>query len=421
MISARPLHGSISSIRGRMAGAVLALVSVWVAFPATQFAQAQTYRVLYTFKGQPDGQDPAPSLVRDSRGNLYGTTLKGGTHDCGTVFKITMRGQETVLYSFGCGMDGDSPDGGVVRDADGNLYGTTGSGGYPDCVFGQGCGTVFKLDKNGKHSVLYRFGAMPDGSSPSSETLLLDEAGSLYGTTSSGGDASCNPGYGCGTVFKLNGNGRETILHTFTGTEQRDGALPYAGLVSDTKGNLYGTTSVGGAPCGDQGNGGCGTVFMLDRTGRETVLHRFGGLSDTGDPVAALVRDGAGNLYGTAGGGNFYGKVFKLDKFARETDLLNFTYQSGSPGSGAALARDAKGNLYGTTVEGGAYYQGTVFKLDKRGQVVILHDFTGHEGGLPHATLLIDSAGNLYGTAGSGGSCKVTNNGCGVVFKIARR
>lgn len=415
MMSAKWLRRPIPGIWPGTASALLSLLALLLAVPTTQSVQAQTFTVLYSFKGPPDGGIPLAGVIRDAHGNLYGTNWYGGTHGYGTVFKINPRGKETVLYSFAGGLDGAYPYGGLVRDAEGNLYGTTESGGYPDCIFGYSCGTVFKVDKRGKESVLYRFGAMPDGSFPESETLLLDKAGNLYGTTPSGGDSNCNPGWGCGTVFKLDKNGRETILHTFTGTRELDGALPYSGLARDEDDNLYGTTSEGGAPgC----YSGCGTVFKLDKKGNETVLHRFSGWIGGTSPSYAVIRDDAGTIYGTAGGGTGYnGVVFELNKWNRETVLYNFGYEEGLPFTG--LLRDAKGNLYGTTVEGSSY-EGTIFKLDKSGKKTILHNFSGYaDGGFPHGTLIMDEYGNLYGTARDGGISGCGDYvGCGVVFKI---
>src|SRR5271157_3024211 len=216
---------------------------------ATRSAQAQTYTysVLYTFTGSPDGAYPiAGYLVRDAQGNLYGTTWLGGVPcnqtggGCGTVFKVDTTGEETVLYSFtGTGGDGAEPLelGGpnLVRDAQGNLYGTTRSGGDL-AYYGIGAGTVFKVDTSGKETVLYGFtGTGGDGATPYAG-LVLDAQGNLYGTTSAGGDLACEIPAGCGTVFKLDTSGKETVLYTFTGG---DGAEPEAGLVLDAQGNLY--------------------------------------------------------------------------------------------------------------------------------------------------------------------------------------
>lgn len=222
--------------------------------------------MVYSFKGQPDGYAPQGSLVKDEAGNLYGTTTWGGSVDCyingqevgcGTVFKIDRTGSETILYNFGQSQgDGVGPQAGVVRDSAGNLYGTAARGGGGDCG-GYGCGTVFKLDTAGHETILHSFTGGSDGGTPNAG-VILDNGGNLYGTTSVGG-SSC----GCGTVFRLDPSGNETVLHSFSGT---DGAYPWAGLVLDAKGNLYGTTLEGEAL-------GWGAVFKLRPTGKETLLH----------------------------------------------------------------------------------------------------------------------------------------------------
>lgn len=413
MTHVNPVHGSADAKQLNMAviRPILALVFALMLL-ATPWAEAQTFTVLYSFKGPPDGGLPLSGVVRDAAGNLYGTTWYGGAYGYGTVFKISKCGKEKVLYSFTGGLDGANPYGGLSLDADGNLYGTTETGGYPDCIFGYGCGTVFKIDKHGKYSVLYHFGAMPDGAFPYYVTPVFDQAGSLYGTTFGGGDNNCDRGWGCGTVFRLDKTGKETILHTFTGTEQLDGAWPYAGLVRDEKGNLYSTTASGGAPRG------YGTVFKLDKTGRETVLHRFSGWSASG-PVAGVIRDDASNIYGIIGGYTSYGMVFKLNRCNKETVLHNFSYDEGSPEFGVGLLRDAKGNLYASTVEG-SNYEGMAFKLDKSGNLTVLHNFSGwSDGGFPVGTLIMDEHGNLYGVARDGGNFNCGEyDGCGVVFEI---
>jgi uncharacterized repeat protein (TIGR03803 family) len=266
--------------------------------------------VLYSFTGYPaDGSYPSAGLVRDAKGDLYGTTAYGGSGNCdlgcGTVFKLDTAGEETVLYSFtGTGGDGVNPYAGLVRDPRGQLYGTTDLGGA------SGAGTVFKVANSGKETVLYSFTGGADGGGPVYGYLVRDAAGNLYGTTAAGGSYACKGEYGCGVVYKLNTAGKETVLHTFTGTDG-DGYFPVAGLLRDAKGNLYGTTAYGGS-----GNcyTGCGTVFKLDKAGNETVLHSFDSSTDGAYPYAGLVRDARGNLYGTteAGGAYNYGVVFEL-------------------------------------------------------------------------------------------------------------
>jgi uncharacterized repeat protein (TIGR03803 family) len=199
-----------------------------------------------------DGSGPLAPLTTDSRGNFYGTTEYGSVAELGTVFKLEASGKETVLYSFqDNGKDGWFPLGGVVRDKDGNLYGTTSTGGVGAC-YGSGCGTIFKVDEFGNETVLYSFTGGADGGNPRAG-LIRDSEGNLYGTTYYGGDLTCNT-LGCGVVFKLDRAGKESVLHTFKGNP--DGANPSAGLIRDRSGNLYGVAGQGGAF-------GSGTVFEI--------------------------------------------------------------------------------------------------------------------------------------------------------------
>jgi uncharacterized repeat protein (TIGR03803 family) len=378
---------------------------------ATPCVQAQTYDPLYNFSGQgADGGYPSSSLIADKAGNLYGTAHLGGAHNKGVVFKVDRTGKETVFYSFtGTAGDGSIPQGTLVRDAAGNFYGTTYSGGDLTCSNGQGCGTVFKLDATGNETVLYRFRGYPvDGESPPAG-VIRDAAGNLYGTTYGGG------AFAAGIVFKLDATGQETVLYNFTlGV---DGGWPLAGLVRDKAGNLYGTASGGGnVPCG-----GCGVVFRLDSADHETVLYSFTGGADGSTPHGGLIRDGAGNLYGTTafGGsttacnGNGCGTVFKLDPTGHETILHSFTGNDGEE-PWAGVVRDGLGNLYGTTSLGGAYTYGTIFKLDTAGKESVLFSFSDYvSGGSPLYTLLMDAVGDIYGTTSAGGP-----SGGGVVFKL---
>jgi uncharacterized repeat protein (TIGR03803 family) len=288
----------------------------------------------------------------DAAGNLYGTTVLGGTSGYGTVFKLSKTGKEKVLYTF-TGLNGQNPYDGLVRDAVGNLYGTTSNGGT------SGYGIVFKLSKTGRETVLHNFTGYPKDGEYSYAGLVRDAAGNLYGTTYRGGASDY------GTVYKLSKTGKEKVLYSFTGA---DGALPYAGLLMDAAGNLYGTTSGGGTS-------GYGTVFKLSKTGKEKVLYSFcpGGYPCTDDgasPYAGLVMNPKGNFYGTTGSGGTsnYGTVFKLSKTGKERVLYSFCpggypcTDGDSPYLGSLLM-DAKGNLYGTTSYGGGYGYGTVFKL----------------------------------------------------------
>ena len=390
-------------------GALAVAVGLELGIGAIQPAHGQTYRekVLYTFTGTTDGEYPYAGLVRDAKGNLYGTTQGRGDPycvfpdtGCGTVFTVSSSGTETLLYSFTIRSAGAFPDAGLVRDHMGNLYGTT--------FFttwrrrGLCCGTVFKLDPTGKETALYIFN-VTDGAYPAG-ALVRDANGNLYGTTFEGGDSTSCPDqtYRCGTVFKLDPTGKETVLHSFNGA---DGEYPYAGLVQDAKGNLYGTTSEGG-------DYGYGTVFEVDPTGKETVLYSF---AHKEYPHAGLIRDATGNLYGTTvgGGSHGYGTVFKVDPTGKETVLHSFTGTSDGGNPYASLIRDANGNLYGTTVAGGSHGYGTVFKVSKTGKEVVLHSFNGADGKYPYASLVADKNGKFYGTTSKGGA-----SDDGVVFKL---
>jgi|SRR5579862_4412 len=323
--------------------------------------------VVHSFSGYPkDGEGPFAGLIADKNGNGYGTTVVGGSHNFGTVFKLASDGTETALYSFTCtGSDGCSPFGGVIKDG-GNLYGTTLEGGYyDDSECGSGCGIVFKLAPDGRETVLHEFKGPegPDGAFPWAG-LVRDKAGNLYGTTANGG----GNGGDLGTVFKLAPDGTETFPHNFAGGT--DGADPQAPLIMDKTGNLYGTTVDGGS-AGCNQNLGCGTVFMVAPDGTEKVLHAFAGGSDGAHPQAGLLMDKAGNLYGTTyyGGGGARcpaggcGTVFKLTPDGTETVIHACASGKSGRGPEAGLVADKKGNLYGTTFYGGANRSGMVFEL----------------------------------------------------------
>lgn len=396
-----------------------------------QQVQVPTFTVLYAFPVLLDGSGPVVSFL-DETGNLYGVTSRGGSYfcilhhcvprcqglGCGVFFKLGTGGFETVLHDF-TGPDGRSPLG-LLRDTTGNLYGTTFLGGSTACG-GNGCGVIFETDTSGKETVLHSFAASADGWYPSG-TLLRDSAGNFYGITVSGGDLACTgiegSGTGCGVVFKLDTAGNETVLYTFTGA---DGASAGA-LLRDSAGNFYGTTFLGGS-------NGSGVIFKLDTAGHETVLHSFSGVD--GSYPTSLLRDAAGNLYGmTSLGGSGAcaggcGAIFKLDTTGKETVLHEFTGTDGSFPVGSLL-RDAAGNLYGTTGSGGDLACphpggcGVVFKLDTAGNETVLHSFTGGaDGWYPIEGLIQDAAGNLYGTTSYGGQLTCSNGtGCGVIFKV---
>lgn len=416
MASTVQLSCRISRPRRRAASIPLALVVILLAATlATRPAQAQNFTTLANI----DGGFPVSGLVQDVAGNFYGTTGHGGAPGCnagcGVVFKMDPSGTVTALYTFTGGADGGFPLAGVVLDAAGNLYGTTEWGGVTggSCTNSFGCGVMFKLDpSSGTETVLHTFTGGADGSGGGG--LVLDATGNLYGTTG-------------GAVFKLDTVGTFTVLYTFTGGTDGLGAT---GVIRDAAGDLYGTTMEGGGTGGVCGSFGCGTVFKLDPTGTETVLYRFTGGADGFGPSAGLVLDVSGDLYGTSKGGLLdcfqinpssppnlqqihCGVVFKLDPSGTYTVLHSFT----GPPDGfvpVGLVMDAAGNLYGNTVEGGTVGTfpctistppkpigcGTIFKLDPTGKEDVLYSFNGQaDGGLAGGDLHLDPAGNLYGSS----------------------
>lgn len=299
--------------------------------------------VLHAFRGEPaDGARPNGPLVMDSAGDLYGTTVQGGSRDYGTVFKISPAGDETLLHSFGGGAsDGMTPMAGLIMDMKGNLYGTTWSGGSHND------GTVFKISPLGEETVLYAFtGGTSDGTTPMAP-LVIDSTGSLYGTTKNGGS------HDDGTVFKISATGKETVLYSFAGGTS-DGMNPMAGLIMDMNKNLYGTTMLGGSHKD-------GTVFRISATGTESVLYSFvGSPTDGTNPRAGLIMDGAGNLYGTTFG---ISTVFKIDLVThQEMVLFSFNRTDGVGQMGRLLMGQA-GQFYGTAVSGGLGNDGAVYRI----------------------------------------------------------
>lgn len=279
-----------------------------------------TETVLHAFTAGKDGNQPV-GIILDAAGNIYGVTLAGGAHSWGTVFELSPSSTgwtETLLHNFTGGADGGLPAASLVFDASGNLYGTTQEGGNINCGNPEGCGVAFELSQSGgvwKETVMHTFQGGKDGANPIS-TPVFDASGNLYGTTWAAGDLSACHGAGCGTVFQLSHNSQGwkiNIIRSFGGG--KDGANPIAGLVFDASGNLYGTTQKGGTT-GCAGNNGCGTVFKLSPTTgiwNETLLHAFTSHPDGANPNSSLIFDKSGNLYGTteAGGGG-YGTIFEI-------------------------------------------------------------------------------------------------------------
>jgi uncharacterized repeat protein (TIGR03803 family) len=389
----------------RTLGLIIATGLVAAPFAVTAHAASET--IVYAFKGGADGSDPSGSLL-NVRGTLYGMTHNGGTGcnnaGCGTVFKITPDGGESVLHTFGNGSDGYSPAGSLI-DVDGVLYGTTSGGGGSGCQISDGCGTVFKITKAGAEKVIYTFKGGKDGNSPVAG--LVEVGGTLYGTTYDGGSLRAADCYDrCGTVFAITTAGVETVLYRFKGG--KDGGNP-AGPLVNVNGTLYGTTFRAGlSGCFEQQ--GCGTVFAITTAGAEKVVYRFKGGDDAGAPSAGLINLD-GTLYGTSslGGGtgcaNGYGcgTVFSVTPAGVETVLHSFAANGDGAFPYAGLL-NVRGVLYGTTSNGGidnAY--GTVFSLTPSGLETILYSFPGPFGACSPEAGLINVDGTLYGTTVNGG------------------
>jgi len=371
-------------------------------------SHAQTFSVVYNFTGGSDGGDSTAGLVNVS-GNFFGTTTEGGAYGYGVVFEISPAGQERVIYSFTGGADGATPDSGLLS-FDGYLLGTTSAGGA------LGAGTVFAITPQHREVVLHSFTGGADGSGPQSN-LAMDASGNLYGTTFSGG------AHGNGTVFELihpkvkSGAWTEQVLYSF-GTAP-DGINPVAGVSFDKGGNLYGTTSAGGTSS-------YGTVFQLKHSSSgwtENTLHQFQMQNDGGTPWAGIVVDASGNLYGAATQGGEAqdggGTIFKLSPSggAWSFEVIEVLSGWGISGTERNLVLE-NGTIFATTHCDGDDTAGTVYELSPTGNSWIytqLYSFTGGTDGLyAVSTPMFDKKGNLWGTTRYGGA-----NGWGVVFKIS--
>ena len=346
-------------------------------------ADAHGDRDLQLFYFSPRCEPLAP-LVRDPEGDLFGTTNQGGQADVGLVFKLSPSGTETILHSFLGGSDGANPYSGLLL-WDGNLYGTTYQGGasnagivYEGQPVGDGDGSI-QLQRRG-------------GRRQSVRGRDCGLGGNLYGTTYSGG------AFGYGTVYKLTA-GQETVLYSFT--NGADGANPYAGVISDSAGNLYGTALYGGvANC----TYGCGVVYKLTPAGEQTVLHSFSSRNyGPGWPYAGVIRDSAGNLYGAAsvGGDKDGGCVYEVSASGVFSVLYSFFINKGPAVPKGGLVRDSSGNFYGTAEEYNLTGLGAVYKLKPGGQVEVLYSFAGsgddtYKGSM-NAGVILDSEGTCTG------------------------
>lgn len=384
------------------------LVAALLIACALSFPAAAGTRALYSFQGGNDGATPTGRLLL-FHGDLYGTTMKGGGtgcergEGCGTVFKLSPDGTETVLHRFQSGdNDGAEPTAGLIAGRDGNLYGTTSKGGGFKChKRHKGCGVIFKITPDGTLTLLHVFAGHGFGGTPVGP-LVFDRDGNLYGTTMFRGGGRI----GYGIVYKLAPDGTFTRLFRFS-LDPSKGVSPSGGLIRDAQGNLYGVTRYGGGH-------GSGALYKLAPDGTNTSLHDFD-FPDGGYPSGEVVSDADGSLYGTTSAG---GGVYKLTPDGTYSVL--YTFAGGDDGAGplAGVILDADGNLYGTTSRGGGERCardagcGTVFKLAPDGTKTTLYSFEPATGSIPTASLIMDRRGNLYGTASRGGA-----NGFGSVFE----
>ncbi len=401
-------RNEISGLRRWMAAAAMAIAVLMMV--AAIEVQAQTYTTLHNFTRESDGGYPVAGLSMDRAGNLYGTASEGGNlnacyhQGCGTVFKLEHKGSGwtfTVLYAFS-GPDGQYPEARVIIGPDGNLYGTTSEGGA------SGHGEVFRLQPPPTvckavlcpwtETVLYSFTGGSDGDAPTYGDLNFDQAGNIYGTTPSGGNTSCNDGYGCGVVYELspsNGSWAETVLYSFqNGT---DGTSPYAGVVLDRSGNLYGTN-------------GSGVVYELSPSAGGWVETTIGNLY--GFLAGGLIFDSVGNLYGASPVSSPDGvpAVYELSPSNGGWTLHTlYDFNNVYEGSFAQVTMDPAGNLYGTL----SFGPPEVFRLTQQSGHWTQTGFTGGDGEIPYGNVVLDASGNLYTTASGGGS-----DSAGLVFEI---
>ena len=400
-----------------------------VATGLVQPAQAQTFSVIHNFSGGQDGAAPMAGLTVDQGGNLYGSAARGGNVGacggigCGIVFRLAKGNSGwvlTPLYSFAGGKDGTSPQANVVFAADGSLTSTTYWGGGTCDQNPDGCGTIFKLQPPASacktslcpwtETVLHQFNGS-DGAGPVG-TVIFDPTGNLYGAATAGGFRNG------GTVFELAPSGSARVIYSPYG-------YPGGGVIRDSTGNIYGTAFSGG--------NGQGSVYELTPAGAGWIginLYDFANGSDAGYPWAGLIFDQAGNLYGstTAGGSGNGGTVFRMTA-SNGNWIFDTLYSFTGPGDSrfvvgplGSLVMDSAGSLYGTTFADGAHGLGAVFKLTPSNDswtFTSLHDFTGgSDGAYPYSNLVFDASGNLYGTASQGGTSANCSGGCGVVFEI---
>ena len=405
-------------------GLVLTAALFLVALVFSPMASSQTYQPIHRFMGS-DGEHPHAGLTMDAAGRLYGTTFEGGSRDYGTVFRLTRAGSGWVLntlYSFQNFNDGFAPSARVIFGPDGALYGTTYLGGSSNC--GDGCGTVFRLQPPlsvcktvlcpWTKTILHTFGGTRqgnDGRNPLGD-LVFDQQGNLYGATNGGGQ------YDVGVVYELSRSGNswtESILHSFTILFGN----PVSGLTFDRDGNLYGTAQ--------RVPNYYGGVYRLVPSGTgwtEEDLYKFRGGDDGGFPLAGVILDDAGNLYGSTNslGPHGGGTVFELSPADGGWLFLLLYGFFGNGGPTADLMFDPAGNLYGTTAGDGPFQLGSIFELTPGSggwTYLSLYDFSdAGVAAYPDSNVVRDANGNLYGTNVQGYGTFFCSGGCGGVWEI---
>ena len=370
---------------------------------------AQGFRMVHSFNGA-DGSNSWGQMIQGADGNFYGTTQSGGNNTCdmgcGTVFKITPGGTLTTLHSFTDSPDGSLPFGGLVQAANGDLYGTTLGGGTlnVNCApfRATGCGTVFKITPGGTLTILHKFKAS-DGQGPGAQLLLANDK-NYYGTTAGGAQ------FGGGTAFKMTPSGELTTLHVFAGLE---GYSPTAALIQARDGNLYGTTFSGGVNAVGNVfkmtlNGTVTSLHAFDNTN-----------GDGAYPYAGLIQGTDGAFYGTTETGGtylYYGSVYKITAAGAVTILHSFNVTDGDVPT-ANLIQGYNGDFYGTTPYGGTANFGTIFRITPSGALITLHSFDSQHGSYPYGALVKATDGKFYAATYSGGvgTCQF---GCGTVFSL---
>jgi uncharacterized repeat protein (TIGR03803 family) len=413
LLAAGPLAACSGGSLAQQTSSLPAAASRTLPEPATA-----GYKLLYRFKGTPDGASPYGGLITVA-GTLYGTTLNGSSNycsqscggnycylGCGTVFSVDSTGSEHVVYNFKGNFnnagDGSWPFAGLTS-LGGVLYGTTASAGA------HAQGTVYTVSTSGSESVLHSFAGGSDGSVPEAGLTALN--GKLYGATLQGGSSGCG-GSGCGAVFEVSTTGQEHVVYAFGGGT--DGAKLYSGVTA-VKGRLYGATLFGGGTgCG--GNG-CGTIYRVTPSGKERVLYRFQNSTDGAYPNGLTAVKGV--LYGTteSGGNRNSGTFFSVTTSGTLHTLYNFQDIPDGNLPGANLFF-YKGSFYGTTVGGGTIGVGTVFKVSRTGSESVLYSFNGGTDGSDPQGPVTVMGGNVYGTTTTGGGTGCSGSGCGTIFRL---